>query len=304
MWSQLSGLATRALALLGPREKQGTRIDNRQELEYTPAWGETSLLESGTNGTSPADLGLLSKRQSCAAGYGYCSNLGGCCPISDRCCSYGYCLAPGRVCCPGGSCPSGSNCCGQNCHPVGTQCCSNGRYCGAGNICVLFQGSVVCCTDLYCTANVVDGTTIRATTTARATITATITRATYQWYTYTVFWTYRYYYWYYVAAATASVVTYSSATTTTTVSVYALDRTEATASLAEITATMFTTPASATSLRDLFGSTSSSSTRSRATTTAAITPGPGGLSTGSSIDLPAACFMVGGLLVGVMAIWL
>ncbi|KAK4446281.1 hypothetical protein QBC34DRAFT_411849 [Podospora aff. communis PSN243] len=307
MWSQISGLATRALALLGSREKGEVRIETREELQITQGWAEPKVLESGANNSAQAVLDILSKRQTCAPGYGYCSNFGGCCPASDRCCSYGYCMTPGRVCCPSGSCPGGSNCCGSNCHPVGTQCCSNGRYCDAGNICVRWEGSIVCCTDLSCTANVVGTTTIRATTRATTrTTTATLTRATYDWYTYTVYWTYRYYYWYYIAAATASVVTYSSATTTTTVTVYASDRIDATLSLREITATMWTTPASATSLASLVGVTSSSSTRSRATpTNTGSSGGPGfGASAANSLDIPAACFMVGGLVVGVMAVWL
>ena len=116
--------------------------------------------------------------------------------------------------------------------------------------------------------------------------------------------TYRYYYWYYIAAATASVVTYSSETTTTTVTVYATNQADASSSLDEITARIFTTPASATSLASLAGVTSSSGTRVRATSTATGVSGPGGSSIGHSADLPAACFMVGGLFVGIMAVWL
>ncbi|KAK0609407.1 hypothetical protein B0T14DRAFT_608187 [Immersiella caudata] len=304
MWSQISHLATRALSLLGTSQEGKPRIETREERQITPGWAEPTLFEANPNKSAQAVLDVLSKRQTCAPGYGYCSNFGGCCPASDRCCSYGYCMRPGRVCCPTGSCPGGYNCCGSsNCAPVGSQCCSNGRYCDTGNICVLYQGRIVCCTDLTCTANVDGTTTIRATT---RTTTATITRATYQYYYYTVYWTYRYYYWYYMAAATASVVTYSSATTTATVTVYASDQLDATSSLREITATMFTTPASATSLAPLFGITSTSSARTRTTPTNTGSPGtPGfGTSTGSSLDFPAVCFMAGGLLIGIMAVWL
>ena len=76
MWSQISGLATRALALLGERRGQETKGGSlrREEVQLAPGWAETSFMETEGNNTSPANLEFLAKRQTCAAGYGYCSS--------------------------------------------------------------------------------------------------------------------------------------------------------------------------------------------------------------------------------------
>src|SRR5690242_29005 len=90
----------------------------------------------------------LFERQQCQAGYGYCSGMhirkfcpnrssmltivtdfGRCCPSSNRCCSYGYCLEPGKTCCPNGPCGAGLTCCENKCIPIGSQCCRGGDYC-------------------------------------------------------------------------------------------------------------------------------------------------------------------------------
>jgi hypothetical protein len=44
----------------------------------------------------------LYERQSCDAGYWYCSAFGRCCPRTSNCCSYGYCIDPADTCCPDG----------------------------------------------------------------------------------------------------------------------------------------------------------------------------------------------------------
>ncbi len=127
--------------------------------------------------------------------------------------------------------------------------------------------------------------------------------------------TYRYYYWSTIfTAAAASVVTYSTVTETTTVTVYASDGAEATASLAEITETLFTTPAAATSLESLVGVTSgipfTSPTRSQPTVTG-IGSGTGtprassdGPSMRGGLDWLGVCFTLAGLGIGFMAVWL
>jgi len=76
MWSQISDFATRALALLGGRGEQEPRGGSlrREELQLAPGWAETSLMETAGNNTSPANLEFLAKRQTCPAGYGYCSS--------------------------------------------------------------------------------------------------------------------------------------------------------------------------------------------------------------------------------------
>ncbi|KAF2746693.1 hypothetical protein M011DRAFT_77210 [Sporormia fimetaria CBS 119925] len=103
--------------------------------------------------------GNLVERQSCPPGYGYCSNMGRCCPSDHRCCPWG-CIPPGSTCCPGGGCLD-SVCCGSRCMPAGSQCCANSQYCEAGNHCFSNPNydRMLCCTDNQCTAYVENGQT-------------------------------------------------------------------------------------------------------------------------------------------------
>lgn len=93
-------------------------------------------------------------------------DFGRCCPQTQLCCSYGYCIDSGRTCCPNGSCDPNWLCCGDRCSPRGGDCCIDGNYCEPGNICVrlISNNRIVCCTDLQCTAVVRGGTTSYATT--------------------------------------------------------------------------------------------------------------------------------------------
>jgi hypothetical protein len=124
-----------------------------------------------------------------------------------------------------------------------------------------------CCTDLSCTAYVVNGITSYATTTtepARATITdapptttvvrtAPIVPQLETWY-WTVTWWYRYYYWTTFRATTSSV-TYSTVYTTTTFTTTATDQEAARSIFSELKSTFsLPVPASATSLADLMTS--------------------------------------------------
>lgn len=128
---------------------------------------------------------LLGKRQTCASGFGYCTNSGRCCPDNTNCCPSGHCAESGQTCCSNGVCDVGENCCGANtCHPRGTQCCRDGSWCERGNVCVIWgeQARMVCCTDLQCTAYVSDGSTISSTRFTSTTTTRTTTFTnTYYW---------------------------------------------------------------------------------------------------------------------------
>lgn len=186
-------------------------------------------------------------------------DAGGCCPESNRCCSYGYCLEPGKTCCPNGPCGVGKTCCENGCIPDGTACCRNGDYCEAGNMCVLYQGKIGCCTDLQCTAVVRGGTTSFARTTTPAPPAPTITPpprttrvvvdsfTTYYW---TVRWRYFSYYWTIFQAR--STVTYTTITYTTIYTTTATDDSAASAIFADLSKTItFSTPAEATTLASL-----------------------------------------------------
>ncbi|KAF2630355.1 hypothetical protein BU25DRAFT_256610 [Macroventuria anomochaeta] len=204
----------------------------------------------------------LYERQQCQAGYGYCAAFGRCCPSSNKCCGYGYCLEPGKTCCPNGPCDAGLTCCENKCIPNGAQCCRGGAYCEAGNMCVLYNGRGVCCTDLQCTAVVRGGTTSFATTTTPAPAAPpppTITQpprttqvivdsfTTYYW---TVRWRYFSYYWTIFQAR--STVTYTTITFTTIYTTTATDDRAASAIFAELSKTLtFSTPAEATTLASL-----------------------------------------------------
>lgn len=157
--------------------------------------------------TPKAALMALDKRQRyCDPGFGYCASkyaavpgydvtpsynsigLGGCCPSSNTCCSYGYCLEPGKACCPTGPCGVGKTCCGySHCMPRGAACCSDESYCEAGNSCYINYrtGARRCCTNSRCTARVEGGTTTYAPT---STTTRTLTATRTQYYYWTVTW--------------------------------------------------------------------------------------------------------------------
>ncbi|PTB63198.1 hypothetical protein BBK36DRAFT_1171998 [Trichoderma citrinoviride] len=183
-------------------------------------------------------------RQSCAQGFGYCPSAGGCCVANSLCCSYGYCHTQGSACCPTGPCAAGQTCWGySHCMPVGAQCCTDESHCPAGNNCYLsgLTHQMVCCADAKCTAHVDNGKTTYAPTT---TSTHTFTTTYYQYYYWTVTWYYWYYYWTYSIDIQASIVASSHASAA---SEYFSSKSK-TLSLA--------TPAAATSLESLAGSTS------------------------------------------------
>ncbi|KAL7809260.1 carbohydrate-binding module family 18 [Trichoderma gracile] len=200
---------------------------------------------------------LLGKRQSCSQGFGYCPSAGGCCVANSLCCSYGYCHTQGSACCPTGPCASGQTCCGDShCMPKGDQCCSDESHCPAGNHCYLsgLTHRMVCCTDAKCTAHVEDGKTTYAPTT---TSTHTFTTTYYQYYYWTVTWYYWYYYWTYSIDIQASIVTSSRSSTWTTFSVKTTDASAASEYFSSKSKTLsLPTPAAATSLESLAGSTS------------------------------------------------
>ncbi|KAF1933680.1 uncharacterized protein M421DRAFT_202570 [Didymella exigua CBS 183.55] len=198
-------------------------------------------------------------RQRCQTGYGYCSAFGRCCPSSNRCCGYGYCLESGKTCCPNGPCGAGLTCCENKCMPDGASCCRSGNYCETGNMCVLYNGRGVCCTDLQCTAVVTGGTTSFARTATQAPTVPTITQpprttqviadsfTTYYW---TVRWRYYSYYWTIFQAR--STVTYTITTYTTIYTTIATDDSQASALFADLSKTIaFSTPAEATTLASL-----------------------------------------------------
>jgi hypothetical protein len=157
--------------------------------------------------------------------------------------------------------------------PQGASCCRGGDYCEAGNMCVLYDGKGVCCTDLQCTAVVRGGSTSFARTTTRVTA-ATITQparttkavvdsfTTYYW---TVRWRYYSYYWTIFQAR--STVTYTMTTYTTIYTTTASDDRQASALFADLSKTItFLTPAEATTLASLIDASPSPT----ATTTTAL----------------------------------
>ncbi|CAH0027173.1 unnamed protein product [Clonostachys rhizophaga] len=220
---------------------------------------------------------LLNKRQtSCSPGYGYCASFGRCCPSSSKCCPYGYCIQPNDTCCPKGPCDGDQGCCGaNNCYPKTGECCSDGSFCYAGNHCYISTSrGRLCCTDSKCTAAVDRYGTTTYASTSTSTTRLTTTRAQYYSWTYT-YW-YWYYYWTVSVQIDASIVTSTRRTTTTIFSVQTTDASAASSYFSELSRTVTVpTPAEATSLESLAGSTSfgsaatRSSTSSRARSTAA-----------------------------------
>jgi hypothetical protein len=56
-------------------QKQEAHIVTREEVILAPGWAEAFVMEAAAaNASSAMDLDILSKRQSCRAGYGYCSS--------------------------------------------------------------------------------------------------------------------------------------------------------------------------------------------------------------------------------------
>ncbi|KAF2811184.1 uncharacterized protein BDZ99DRAFT_462451 [Mytilinidion resinicola] len=204
----------------------------------------------------------LEERQTCNAGYGYCSAFGRCCPSTDNCCPYGYCIDPADTCCPDAPCKPNWGCCGPNCYPKGGDCCSDYNYCEAGNMCVKLgsTGEIVCCTDLQCTAAVVSGTTsylstlefstpVFSTTAESITPPPSVTaQATSfvggddEWY-WTVTWWYLSFYW---TVFQTSEVTWTTIYETTTYTTTATDREQALSEFSALSATLtFPVPADA-----------------------------------------------------------
>lgn len=156
----------------------------------------------------------------------------------------------------------------------------DGGYCDPGNHCYNYPGYSrdVCCTNSACTAVAIGGSvstiqtpavaptgtepapTVYAAPSAASTTTnapATITqppRVTYDYYTYTFTWWYYYYYWTYYVEEPGSVVTSSETTVYETTTFSASDETEA-SSIAASISQGFSTPAAATSLASIAGST-------------------------------------------------
>jgi uncharacterized membrane protein YgcG len=147
--------------------------------------------------------------------------------------------------------------------PTGAQCCRDGRYCEAGNMCVLYDGRGVCCTDLQCTAVVDGGSTSYVRTTTRApdppapTITQPPPQTTeftvvdsYTTYYWTVRWRYFSYYW--TVFQATSTVTYTTITYTTIYTTTATDIAQASSIFDDLSRTLtFSTPAEATTLASL-----------------------------------------------------
>ncbi|KAI1812183.1 hypothetical protein GGS20DRAFT_40520 [Poronia punctata] len=205
------------------------------------------------------------KRQSyCPDGYGYCAQFDRCCPASEYCCSYGYCIEGELTCCPNGPCDVGEHCCGQNhCYPEGGECCSDESYCSPGNHCYRLAryDYPVCCTDSSCTAYVEENGSTSYAPTFTTTHTFTTTRT--QYYYWTATWWYWYYYWSYSYAIEASIVTSTQSTTSSVFSVYTTDADAASSYFSEMSETIaLPTPAEATSLESLAGSTSMPSSSS------------------------------------------
>jgi hypothetical protein len=220
------------------------------------AVAETSFLLGRGGGLGA----LLGKRQYCVdPGYGPCPNIDRCCPENQFCCHFGYCIeSQEHKCCPGGSCEPDHGCCGnEHCYPLGGDCCSDESFCYPGNSCYIYpdEDGPVCCTDSECTAHVDEfGTTSYATT---STSTRTYTTTSTQYYYWTVTWYYYYYYWTYSVEIEASIVTSSERTTSTTFSVETTDAAAASSYFEDLSESLdLPTPASATSLASIAGSTS------------------------------------------------
>ncbi|KAI0452788.1 hypothetical protein F5B21DRAFT_506012 [Xylaria acuta] len=259
------------------KPKNGTKR-NTGEGAIEGAAETSSLLDS----RAVLDVLAGSKRAAyCPDGYGYCSNFGRCCSLDLYCCEYGYCIEEDLTCCPNDPCDAGEGCCGQNhCYPLGGACCLDESYCPPGNHCYSLTGydDPVCCTNSACTAYVEEnGSTSYASTTS-STRTYTTTRT--QYYYWTVTWWYWYYYWTYSYAIEASVVTSTQSTTSSALSVLATDADAASSYFSELSSAIdLPTPAEATSLESLAGSTSTSEsdfTTGRAAPTTAGSSGDGG----------------------------
>lgn len=206
-----------------------------------------------------------------------------------------------------------------------------GSHCPAGNSCYTMDGysRMVCCTNSQCTAVVdVDGSTSYASTT---TSTREYTTTRLQYYYWTVTWYYYYYYWSYSYAISASIVTSSRTSTYSTLSVRTTDAVAASDYFSSLSADItLPTPASATELESLAGSTSfvgGTSTDDGGNTEPTLRAGgpddnDGGNGGGSggdtggggdasvaralfgSLDLFTTLFLTFGVAVGAVAVWL
>ncbi|RYP60582.1 hypothetical protein DL771_010473 [Monosporascus sp. 5C6A] len=232
---------------LGPRQEE-------KALAFT--YPNSEGVDNGTSVIAERDpFGL--KRQSCNAGYGYCSKRAALMALAlpDR----GAVRTAAAL---------------RDRRAVTTAAALRDRH----------EDDRVCCTNSACTARVEDGTTVYRTTT-RAPTTTIYTE--YYTYYYTVWWTYYYYYWTYYIDIDASVVTSSRTTTTSYLTVTATDSAAAESIFEEFTATATFTPrASETSLRSLMGETFYSTDSSIESPTEAPTETPTESTTESTTESP------------------
>ncbi|EER44880.1 GPI anchored protein [Histoplasma capsulatum H143] len=227
----------------------------------------------------------LTKRDCPARCTQYCCLSDGTCipSLSWSCCGGGIVCGPGRKCCHDGCIDDNEECCR-----------TAGRHCNAGYECWLINGVPKCCPHGECGSSGGGGGSPRPTPPPSN---PPPTRPSFDYYTWTVTWTYRV-----VFYTSITIRTTTTTTTTSVVSFYASNSEDASSSFGEYTATAtFSPPASATDPPEPPSGGSGGSSGSGGNLVA-VPPSTSG--TNAAWNWHAALLVVTALVPGVLAVYL
>ncbi|PGH30107.1 hypothetical protein GX50_07127 [[Emmonsia] crescens] len=235
-WSRITTLVLLALSASCSALEAGELVSDFSDALF----GVRDLMDNTTVANS-GDLQSLAKRACPAQCTQYCCVADGTCIPSRAwsCCGGGVVCGPGRKCCHNG-------CIDQN-----EECCRTpGKHCNAGYECWLINGVPKCCPQGKCGSG--GGRPTPPPPPPRPTLLPPPprpTRGSFDYYTWTVTWTYRV-----VFYTSVTIRTTTTTTTTSVISFYASNSADASSSFREYTATAtFDPPAGATNPPDLPG---------------------------------------------------
>ncbi|EEQ86141.1 uncharacterized protein BDCG_09410 [Blastomyces dermatitidis ER-3] len=227
-WSRIAAFALLALSASCSALELGEVVSDFSDILV----GDRDVMDNVTLADS-GDLISLAKRACPARCTQYCCVSDGTCIPSTAwsCCGRGIVCGPGRKCCHNGCINDNEECCR-----------TAGRHCRAGYECWLINGRPRCCPRGVCGSGGSGGGGGGSSRTTPAPPSPPRTRPSFDYYTWTVTWTYRVTFY-----TSVTIRTTTTTTTTSVVSFYASDSADASSSFRAYTATAtFDPPASAT----------------------------------------------------------
>ncbi|EQL29829.1 hypothetical protein BDFG_07607 [Blastomyces dermatitidis ATCC 26199] len=284
-WSRIAAFALLALSASCSALELGEVVSDFSDILV----GDRDVMDNVTLADS-GDLISLAKRACPARCTQYCCVSDGTCIPSTAwsCCGRGIVCGPGRKCCHNGCINDNEECCR-----------TAGRHCRAGYECWLINGRPRCCPRGVCgSGGSGGGGGGGSSRTTPAPPSPPRTRPSFDYYTWTVTWTYRVTFY-----TSVTIRTTTTTTTTSVVSFYASDSADASSSFRAYTATAtFDPPASATDVPEPPGGGRGGSGGSGGGNLVALPPGESG---SSGIWSWHAALLAGAALVpGILAVYL